>query len=43
MDQELSDELTGLMPVVPHGTSGVDCSGRTIAAVEDNKVTTTPL
>lgn len=38
MDQEFSDELTGLMPVVPHGISGVDCSGRIIAAVEDNNV-----
>jgi hypothetical protein len=36
MDQEFSDELTDLMPVVPHGISGVDCSGRIIAAVEDN-------
>jgi phage FluMu protein Com len=38
MDQEFSNELTGLMPVVPHGISGVDCSGRIIAAVEDNDV-----
>ena len=38
MDQEFSDELTGLMPVVPHGISGVDCSGRIIAAVEGNDV-----
>jgi hypothetical protein len=38
MDQEFSDELTGLMPVVPHGISGVDCSGRIIATVEDNDV-----
>src|SRR5260370_42128139 len=38
MDQEFNDELTGLMPVVPHGISGVDCSGRIIAAVEDNDV-----
>jgi hypothetical protein len=38
MDQGFSNELTGLMPVVPHGISGVDCSGRIIAAVEDNDV-----
>jgi hypothetical protein len=38
MDQEFSDELTGLMPVVPHGTGGADCSGRIIAAVEDDNV-----
>ena len=38
MDHEFSDELTGLMPVVPHGISGVDCDGRIIAAVEDNDV-----
>jgi hypothetical protein len=38
MDQEFSDELTGLMPVIPHRISGLDCSGRIIAAVEDNDV-----
>lgn len=38
MDQEFSDELTGLMPVVPHGIGGADCSGRIIAAVEDDNV-----
>ena len=34
MDREFSDELTGLMPVVPRGISGVDCSGCIIAIVE---------
>ena len=38
MDQEFSDELTGLMPVVPHEVSGVDCSGRIIAAVDGTNV-----
>ena len=38
MDREFSDELTGLMPVGPQGIRGVDCSGRIIAAVEDNNV-----
>jgi len=35
MDREFSDELTGLMPIVSHGISGVDCSGRIVAAVEN--------
>jgi hypothetical protein len=38
MDQEFSNELTSLMPVVPHGIGGVDCSGRIVAAVEDDSV-----
>src|SRR5260370_41795330 len=38
MDHEFSDELTGLMPVVPHGVSGVDCSGYIVAVVEDTNV-----
>ena len=38
MDQEFSDELTGLMPVVPHGISGLDCSGCIVAVVEDTNV-----
>lgn len=38
MDREFSDELTGLMPVVPHGISGVDCCGRIIAVVECRSV-----
>ena len=35
MDREFSEELTGLMPIVSHGISGVDCIGRIVAAVED--------
>ena len=38
MDHEFSDELSGLMPVVPHGISGVDCSGCIVAVVEDSNV-----
>jgi DNA-directed RNA polymerase subunit RPC12/RpoP len=38
MDREFSEELTGLMPIVSHGISGVDCSGRIVAAVEDRDV-----
>jgi len=38
MDHEFSDELTGLMPVVPHGISGVDCSGCIVAVVENTDV-----
>jgi hypothetical protein len=34
MDREFSDEITGLMPVVPHGIGGVDCPGCIIAVVE---------
>jgi len=38
MDREFSDELTSLMPVVPHGISGVTCDGRIAAFVEDSNV-----
>ena len=38
MDREFSDELTGLMPVVPHGITGVDCSGCVVAVVEESDV-----
>ena len=38
MDREFSDELTGLMPSVLHGITGVDCSGRVVAIVEDSNV-----
>lgn len=38
MDREFSDELTGLMPLVPHGISGVDCCGCIIAEVEGRSV-----
>lgn len=38
MDREFSDELTALMPVVPHRLCGVKCLGCIIAAVEDGNV-----
>jgi hypothetical protein len=38
VDQEFSDELTGLTPCVLHGITGVDCSGRSVAVVEDSTV-----
>jgi len=38
VDREFSDELTGLMPVVPHGTGGVDCPGSIVAVVESGTV-----
>ncbi len=38
MDREFSEELTGLMPVVLHGISGVDCCGSIIAVVESGTV-----
>jgi hypothetical protein len=38
VDREFSDELTGLMPVVPHGITGVDCSGYVVAVVEESDV-----
>ena len=38
MDREFSDELTGLMPKIRHGITGVDCSGRVVAVVEENSV-----
>jgi DNA-directed RNA polymerase subunit RPC12/RpoP len=38
MDREFNDELTGLMPCVLHGITGVDCTGRVVAVVEDTTV-----
>jgi len=38
MDREFSDELTGLMPVVTHGITGANCSGRVVAVVEESNV-----
>jgi hypothetical protein len=39
MGRDMSDELTGLMPVVPHGISqGVECCGCIVAVVEDKNV-----
>jgi hypothetical protein len=38
MDREFSDELTGLMPVVPHGIAGAGCGGRIVAAIESGTV-----
>ncbi|HEY2018655.1 MAG TPA: hypothetical protein VGH38_34355 [Bryobacteraceae bacterium] len=38
MDPEFSDELTALMPVVPHHLAGENCSGCIVAAVEDGHV-----
>jgi hypothetical protein len=38
VDREFSDELTGLMPCVLHGITGVDCRGRVVAVVEDSTV-----
>ncbi|MBS1859042.1 MAG: hypothetical protein JST11_26960 [Acidobacteria bacterium] len=38
MDPEFSDELTGLMPFVRHGITGVDCPGRVVAVVDGNSV-----
>jgi hypothetical protein len=38
MDREFSDELTGLMPCVLHGITGVACTGRVVAIVEDSNV-----
>ena len=38
MDREFSEEITGLMPVVPHGLSSVDCAGCIVAVVEDGTV-----
>jgi hypothetical protein len=38
-DREISDELTGLMPMVWHGVvAGVRCRGSIIAAVEGSHV-----
>jgi hypothetical protein len=34
VEREFSDELTGLMPVVPHGTGGVDCGGGSVAVID---------
>ena len=38
MDPELSEELTSLMPVVPHGLGGADCRGTIVAVVESGSV-----
>ena len=38
VDLEFSDELTGLMPVLPHGIAGTDCCGRIVAAIERGTV-----
>ena len=38
MDLEFSDELTGLMPVMPHALGGVSCSGSIVAVVESGTV-----
>jgi hypothetical protein len=38
VDREFSEELTGLMPVVPHGITGVNCSGYVVAEVEQSDV-----
>lgn len=38
MDREFSDEITGLMPVVPHGLAGVECPGRVVAVVDGGTV-----
>jgi phage FluMu protein Com len=38
VDRDFSEELTSLMPVVPHGIAGVNCSGVVVAAVEDSDV-----
>ena len=39
MGRDTSDELTGSMPIVPHGTApGVECCGCIVAVVEDQNV-----
>jgi DNA-directed RNA polymerase subunit RPC12/RpoP len=38
VDQEFSDELTGLMPCVLHGITGAKCTGRVVAVVEETTV-----
>lgn len=38
MDRELSDDLTGRMPIVPHSTAGGDCCGCIVAAVDGTNV-----
>jgi hypothetical protein len=39
MDRDISSELTGRMPIVPHGTAaGVDCCGCIVAVVEGDNV-----
>ena len=39
MGRDTSDELTGSMPIVPHGTApGVECCGCIVAVVEDQSV-----
>jgi predicted RNA-binding Zn-ribbon protein involved in translation (DUF1610 family) len=39
LGRDTSDELTGSMPIVPHGTApGVECCGCIVAVVEDQNV-----
>jgi hypothetical protein len=38
VDREFSDELSGLMPVVPHRLGGGDCDGCIVAVVESDTV-----
>jgi hypothetical protein len=38
MAADISDDLTGSMPIVPHETTGVDCCGCIVAAVDGNNV-----
>jgi hypothetical protein len=38
VDQEFSEELTDLMPVVRHSLTGVDCEGRIIAVTDSGTV-----
>jgi len=39
MDRDLSNDLTGQMPIVPHqAILGVECCGCIVAAVEGNSV-----
>jgi hypothetical protein len=38
VDQEFSEELTDLMPVVRHSLTGVDCAGRIVAATDGGTV-----
>jgi hypothetical protein len=38
VDREFSDELTSLMPIVPHGIAGANCSGFVIAVVVETNV-----
>ena|SRR6266700_4119841 len=38
MDRDFSDELTYLMPAIPHQIVAANCSGHIVASVEDNHV-----